>query len=227
MRPWGRDPSCGGADIEANGGSSRASVPSPRHSPQELPPNVPIQEPQGEPSPQPRSTGHGPRRRRHHRRFRRDLQRLDRQRGQHLHGRHAEHDQHQGAGGDPHRHEHAPRRRRPQGRGRHQEHGHAGRPVHARQGHGRRQRQRPTRCPTKLNLVINDCGTDLDCTTGGANSSSYTRQLAGMGTGIPLGTFAGSEEPPLRVHPRPSTRAPTTTTSAQVPTVQFVWNTTS
>jgi spore coat-associated protein N len=40
----------------------------------------------------------------------------------------------------------------------------------------------------KLNLVVTDCGTDLDCSTG-ASSNVYTGTLAGIGTGIALGNF--------------------------------------
>ena len=45
----------------------------------------------------------------------------------------------------------------------------------------------------KLNLVVTDCGTDFDCSTG-ASSNVYTGTLAAMGTGIALGNFAGGAE---------------------------------
>jgi hypothetical protein len=41
----------------------------------------------------------------------------------------------------------------------------------------------------KLNLVVTDCGTDLNCTTG-TNPNLYTGTLAGIGTDISLGNFA-------------------------------------
>jgi spore coat-associated protein N len=45
----------------------------------------------------------------------------------------------------------------------------------------------------KLDLVVTDCGADLDCSTAGDNSNVYTGTLAAMGTGIALGTFAANE----------------------------------
>jgi hypothetical protein len=45
----------------------------------------------------------------------------------------------------------------------------------------------------KLNVIVTDCGTDVDCTTG-ASSNVYTGTLDAMGTGIALGNFAGGAE---------------------------------
>jgi hypothetical protein len=44
----------------------------------------------------------------------------------------------------------------------------------------------------KLNLVVTDCGTDLDCASG--TSNVYTGTLAGIGSNIALGNFAAGEE---------------------------------
>ena len=41
-----------------------------------------------------------------------------------------------------------------------------------------------------LNVVVTDCGTDADCTTG-TSTNVYTGTLTAMGTGITLGNFAG------------------------------------
>ena len=45
----------------------------------------------------------------------------------------------------------------------------------------------------KLNVILTDCGTDLDCAAG-TNSVKYTGTLAAMGTGIALSSFAANEE---------------------------------
>ena len=45
----------------------------------------------------------------------------------------------------------------------------------------------------KLNLVVTDCGTDLDCTLG-VNSVKYTGTIAAMGANLPLSSFAANEE---------------------------------
>jgi hypothetical protein len=45
----------------------------------------------------------------------------------------------------------------------------------------------------KLNVIVTDCGTDVNCATG-ASTVKYTGTLAGMSTPIALGTFAGAEE---------------------------------
>jgi hypothetical protein len=45
----------------------------------------------------------------------------------------------------------------------------------------------------KLNLVVTDCGTDVDCASG-TSTNVYTGTLAGIGTGIALGNFAAGEE---------------------------------
>ena len=45
----------------------------------------------------------------------------------------------------------------------------------------------------KLDVVVTDCGTDLDCVAG-VNTVKYTGTLAAMTAPIALGTFAGGEE---------------------------------
>ena len=45
----------------------------------------------------------------------------------------------------------------------------------------------------KLNVVVTDCGTDLDCAAG-TNPVKYTGTLAGMSSVIALSSFAANEE---------------------------------
>jgi hypothetical protein len=45
----------------------------------------------------------------------------------------------------------------------------------------------------KLDVVVTDCGTDLDCVAG-VNTVKYTGTLAAMTAPIALGNFAGNEE---------------------------------
>jgi spore coat-associated protein N len=45
----------------------------------------------------------------------------------------------------------------------------------------------------KLNVVVTDCGTDVNCALG-TSTNVYTGTLAAMGTGIALGNFAGGAE---------------------------------
>jgi hypothetical protein len=51
----------------------------------------------------------------------------------------------------------------------------------------------PNAMSGKLNVVVTDCGTDLDCALG-VNTPKYTGTLAAMNAAISLGTFAGAEE---------------------------------
>ena len=69
---------------------------------------------------------------------------------------------------------------------------------------------------TKLNLVINDCGTDLDCALGGAPTLVYSGSIAGMGTGIALGTFNGGQGHRYEFIPTLDTQRGRTTTRRQV-----------
>ena len=51
----------------------------------------------------------------------------------------------------------------------------------------------PNAMSAKLNVIVTDCGTDLDCVAG-VNTVEYTGTLAAMSAPIALGTFAGAEE---------------------------------
>ena len=42
----------------------------------------------------------------------------------------------------------------------------------------------------KLNLVVTDCGADLDCAATTDNSAKYTGTLAAMGTNVALSNYA-------------------------------------
>jgi hypothetical protein len=44
-----------------------------------------------------------------------------------------------------------------------------------------------------LDVVVTDCGTDVDCTAG-TSTNVYTGTLASMGTGLALGNFAANAE---------------------------------
>ena len=46
----------------------------------------------------------------------------------------------------------------------------------------------------KLNVVVTDCGADLNCTTVGDNSNTYTGTLAAMSSVIGLGNWIAAEE---------------------------------
>jgi len=78
---------------------------------------------------------------------------------------------------------------------------------------------------TKLNLVINDCGTDLDCSLGGAPSLVYSGTIAAMGT-VALGTFNGSQGHRYEFIPTLDATADNNFQSKSS-TVQFLWSTTS
>ena len=45
----------------------------------------------------------------------------------------------------------------------------------------------------KLNVIVTDCGADVDCTLG-TSTVKYTGTLAGMSAAIGLGSFAANEE---------------------------------
>jgi hypothetical protein len=51
----------------------------------------------------------------------------------------------------------------------------------------------PNAMSPKLDVIVTDCGTDLDCVAG-VNTVKYTGTLAAMSTPIALSTFAGLEE---------------------------------
>ena len=46
----------------------------------------------------------------------------------------------------------------------------------------------------KLNVLVTDCGADLDCLTAGDNANEYTGTLAAMSAAIDLDSWAGGEE---------------------------------
>jgi spore coat-associated protein N len=75
---------------------------------------------------------------------------------------------------------------------------------------------------TKLNLVIMDCGTDLDCTTG-TSTSVYSGTLAAMGTGIALGTFNAGVGHRYEFTPTLDSTA-TNNFQGKSATAQFLWN---
>ncbi len=79
---------------------------------------------------------------------------------------------------------------------------------------------------TKLNLVVTDCGTDLNCTAG-VNNNVYTGTVDAMGTLIPIaGTFASGEERRFEFKVDLDGTADDTY-QAGTSTVQFLWNATS
>jgi hypothetical protein len=78
---------------------------------------------------------------------------------------------------------------------------------------------------TKLNLVVTDCGTDLDCAAG-VNDVKYTGTVAGMGTGLALSPFAANEERRYEFAVALDSSADDTY-QAGTSTVQFLWNATS
>ena len=45
----------------------------------------------------------------------------------------------------------------------------------------------------KLNVIVTDCGTDVDCVLG-TSTVKYTGTLAGMSSAVALGNFAANEE---------------------------------
>ena len=78
---------------------------------------------------------------------------------------------------------------------------------------------------TKLNLVVTDCGTDLDCTAG-VNPNVYGGKVSAMGTLLPLGTFNSLEERRFEFKVDLDGTADDTY-QAGTSTVQFLWNATS
>jgi hypothetical protein len=75
---------------------------------------------------------------------------------------------------------------------------------------------------TKLNLVVMDCGTDLDCASG-ASTTVYTGTLAGMGTGIALGSFGAGVGHRYEFTPTLDVTADNNYQS-KFATAQFLWN---
>jgi hypothetical protein len=75
---------------------------------------------------------------------------------------------------------------------------------------------------SKLDLVITDCGTDLDCVAG-VNPVKYTGTLAAMGTNIALGNFVAAEQHRYQFSVALNASASNLYQSG-VNTTQFVWN---
>ena len=74
----------------------------------------------------------------------------------------------------------------------------------------------------KLNVVVTDCGADVNCTTG-TSSNIYTGTLAAMGANLPLGTFAAAEEHRYTFTATFDSGADDTY-QGKSSTVQFLWN---
>ena len=75
----------------------------------------------------------------------------------------------------------------------------------------------------KLNIVVNDCGVDVDCAT---KSLLYTGTVAGMGSNLALGTFASNATHRYEFNVDLDGTAGNVYQGGSS-TVQFVWNTTS
>jgi hypothetical protein len=75
----------------------------------------------------------------------------------------------------------------------------------------------------KLNIVVNDCGVDVDCAT---KSLLYTGTVAGMGANLALGTFASNATHRYEFNVDLDGTAGNVYQGGSS-TVQFVWNTTS
>jgi hypothetical protein len=80
----------------------------------------------------------------------------------------------------------------------------------------------PNAMSAKLNLVVTDCGVDLDCVAG-VNTPKYTGTVAAMGTNLALGNFAAAENHRYEF----SVAFDSTATNAyqgDSSTVQFLWD---
>ena len=74
---------------------------------------------------------------------------------------------------------------------------------------------------TQLNFVVDDCGTDLDCSS--IDGNVYTGTLANMGTNYALGTFASGEEHRYQFTATFDANAGNTY-QGKSSTVQFLWD---
>jgi hypothetical protein len=74
----------------------------------------------------------------------------------------------------------------------------------------------------KLNVIVTDCGTDLDCVAG-VNTVKYTGTLAAMGANIALGNFAGAEQRRYQFSVAFDTSADNLY-QGDTNTTQFLWN---
>jgi hypothetical protein len=75
----------------------------------------------------------------------------------------------------------------------------------------------------KLNIVVSDCGVDVDCAT---KALLYTGTVAGMGSNLALGTFAANATHRYEFAVDLDGTA-TNVYQGGSSTVEFVWNTTS
>jgi spore coat-associated protein N len=74
----------------------------------------------------------------------------------------------------------------------------------------------------KLNIVVTDCGIDLDCAIG-VNPVKYTGTVAAMGTNIALGNFAAAEQHRYQFSVALDSTAGNVF-QAGTSTTQFLWN---
>jgi hypothetical protein len=74
----------------------------------------------------------------------------------------------------------------------------------------------------KLNVIVTDCGTDLDCLAG-VNTVKYTGTLAAMGANIALGNFAVNEQRRYQFSVAFDTSADNNY-QGDTNTTQFLWN---
>jgi hypothetical protein len=74
----------------------------------------------------------------------------------------------------------------------------------------------------KLNFVVTDCGSDVNCGLG-ASTNVYTGTLAAMGANLPLGTFIAGEEHRYQFTATFDSGADDTY-QAKSSTVEFVWD---
>jgi hypothetical protein len=74
---------------------------------------------------------------------------------------------------------------------------------------------------TQLDMVVDDCGTDLDCSS--IDSNVYTGTLASMGSNIALGNFASGEQRRYQFKATFNASAGNTY-QGKSSTVQFLWD---
>jgi hypothetical protein len=74
----------------------------------------------------------------------------------------------------------------------------------------------------KLDVIVTDCGTDLDCAAG-VNTVKYTGTLAAMGANIALGNFAAAEQRRYQFSVALNSTAGNVYQGG-INTTQFLWN---
>jgi hypothetical protein len=75
---------------------------------------------------------------------------------------------------------------------------------------------------SKLNIIVTDCGIDMDCAAG-VNPVKYTGTLAAMGANIALGNFAAAEQHKYQFSVALDTTAGNVFQGGSS-TTQFLWN---